>query len=151
MQISRARVIAVAESWIGTPFHDGTHIKGVGVDCAHFIAAVYEGAGAIDKVEIESYPPTWFMHRDEERFLSYLDRHMRRIEGRDADAGDTVIWKMGRCFAHAAIIVRWPSEIIHAWKPGHCVMRDSPLNGQLRGRKTLFFSPWPAEQASEGK
>ena len=138
---ARARVLAVAESWIGTPFHDGAQIHGTGVDCAHLIAAVYEGAGLIEKVEIESYPPTWFIHRGEERFLAYLDRYMRPIDERQAGPGDTAIWRMGRAFGHAAIVVAWPQAIIHAWKPGRRVLRDTALNGHLRTREVRFYSP----------
>jgi NlpC/P60 family putative phage cell wall peptidase len=33
-------LIAEARGWIGTPFHDGAGLKGVGADCVGFLAAI---------------------------------------------------------------------------------------------------------------
>lgn len=65
----RARLVAEAESWIGTPYHTGARVKGAGVDCLTFVAGVFENAGLVPKLAIPHYPPDWHLHRDDERYL----------------------------------------------------------------------------------
>src|SRR6266566_2725554 len=71
-QDERQRVLDVATSWRGTPFHDNARLRGIGCDCAQLLAAVFEEAGVMSRIDTEFYHPTFFMHRDEERFLSYV-------------------------------------------------------------------------------
>jgi cell wall-associated NlpC family hydrolase len=42
----RARVVALAREWIGTPYRNQARVKGIGADCT-FFAVVYEEAGLI--------------------------------------------------------------------------------------------------------
>lgn len=138
----REKIISVAKTWIGTPFHDNCGLKGVGTDCAHFLARVYEESGFSERVDIEYYSPQFFMHTDEEKFASYVLKYAKEIEEKNAGPGDAVLYKIGRSYAHGAIIVDWPSRIIHAHKLTGCVIESSSTDADLRGRKTRFFSIW---------
>jgi cell wall-associated NlpC family hydrolase len=138
----RACVLASALTWLGTPFHDVAGIKGVGVDCAHFVARAYEEAGMVRHIEIPPYPAQWFMHRDEERFLAFvLDAGAHEIEAAAARPGDLVMYKIGRCYAHGAVIIDWP-QIIHAHAPSRCVVIGDGVSGDLADYKRRFFSLW---------
>ena len=138
----RARIIAEAISWVRTPFHDDARLKGIGVDCAQLVAGVYLDAGVVPAFEIPRYTAQWFMHRSEEKLLDFVSRFGREIPESDVRPGDLAIYKIARAYAHAAIIVDWPSEIIHAHMPSRMVVRASPRGGDLHGAPIKFFSLW---------
>lgn len=43
--LDRDKIIKVARSWLGTPWHHNQRQKGVGVDCANFIVGTIEECG----------------------------------------------------------------------------------------------------------
>lgn len=141
----RDLIVSVAESWLRTPFHHMARLKGVGVDCAHLLAAVYEEAGLIDPVvlELPEYPCDWMMNRAEERFLA----EVLRIRGQEIDSpepGDVAVFKWARCYSHGAIVTEWPL-VIHAIAPLGEVMRGDATKYPLldkggRPRPVKFYS-----------
>lgn len=149
----RAAVIAAARSWLGTPFHDLGRVKGVGVDCAMYLAECFAEAGVVARVEVEPYSPQWHMHRSEERYISYVEQHAREIEGPPQPA-DVVLFRFGRAFAHGAIVVEWPL-IIHARTGQGVQYEDAERSAWLARvgegyenpappRPRKFFSFWAA-------
>lgn len=146
----RDRVVAVARTWIGTPFHHVAGIKHVGVDCAHFLARVFEEAGLIEPIEIENYSPQWFLNRYEEKFISYvLKCGGVEISEQEAQRGDVVLYRLGHCFAHGGIIVDWPREIIHAHMLSRGVLTAGGHEGGLLGRETRFFTLFKSKGGAE--
>lgn len=138
---ARAAIVREALTWVGTPYHSHARIKGVGVDCAQLPAAVYLSAGMIAPVNPE-YPADWMMHRDEEKFLSYVLPQAREIDESEALPGDLIIWRYGRTFSHSAIIIDLP-QIVHAVIRGAAVIladisRDSDLIDRPRRYFTVF-------------
>jgi cell wall-associated NlpC family hydrolase len=103
------------------------------------LAEVYEAAGVIPHVDIPFYPPDWHLHRGAERYLDGLTRYAREISA-PPSAGDAVLFKFGRCFAHGAIVVAWP-RLIHAWHNAGVVYADAG-QGQLARRAVRFFCPF---------
>ena len=112
---ARQRVVREAQGWIGTPYHPGARVRGPGggVDCAQLPAAVYHGAGVIHAVPLTTYPRDWHMHRSEELYLAEVLRHAREVAQGDPLPGDFLLYKVGRCWAHGAIVIEWP-RIVHA-------------------------------------
>ena len=135
----RATVVAEAVTWLGTPYHHMGRVKGSGTDCLMLLAGVYEAAGVIPHVDVTFYPPDWHMHRSTERYVEGLMQYAREI-GSPPQSGDAVLFKFGRCFAHGAIVVEWPS-LIHAWHNAGVVYGDA-TQGQLAGRPARFFCPF---------
>ena len=82
----RRRVIAEAESWLGTPYHHMGRLKGVGCDCLTLLAGVYHASGVIPALDIPFYPPDWHLHRSVERYLEGLVGHACEVDG--AKPGD---------------------------------------------------------------
>lgn len=136
----RAAVTAEARTWVGTPYHDCAMIKGVGVDCAMILKAVYEGAGAVPLVEIAPYSPQWYLHQGEERYLNTISLYADEIEQEQAKPADIAVFRFGRCFAHGAIIIEpgWP-HIIHAYKQARAVTIGVGTLGYLADRNRKFF------------
>jgi cell wall-associated NlpC family hydrolase len=135
----RASIVAEALSWEGTAYHPGARIKGVGCDCAQLPAATYIALGLIPDINPQ-YTQDWMMHRDEEKFLSFVTPYAREITRDEAGPGDFVIWKFGRTFSHSAIVIDLP-EVIHAAIKGASVFRTNmDQDSDLAGRECKFFT-----------
>jgi len=145
----RARVVSVAYGWLGTPYHTGGRLKGVGVDCLTLLAEVYTEAGVVPRIDIPYYPHDWHLHRGEERYLSGLLRYAHEIE-MSPQPGDICLWKFGRCFSHGAIVVEWPI-IVHAYVGRVCTLDNADAafwlsqvgesgQGSSKARPKRFFS-----------
>lgn len=143
----RARVAKVAREWIGTPFHDQAEVKGRdgGVDCATLLKRVYIEAGLIREFDIGYYSPQHFLHQTEERFLGWVSKFAKReVTAKTCGVGDIVLYRIGLCYAHGAIVVDpgWPT-IVHAHSAGRVVRRANglmPHLGEVLAVK--FFSFW---------
>jgi NlpC/P60 family putative phage cell wall peptidase len=140
----RAAVVAAAREWIGTPYHHAADVKGVGVDCAMLLVRVYCDLGLCPPFDPRPYTRDWFLHRDEERYLGFLLERSRQVA--TPGDGDVVLFRMGRCFAHGAIVVKAePLTIVHAFAPARCVVEDdvrrsAELAARLKHAK--FASYW---------
>jgi NlpC/P60 family putative phage cell wall peptidase len=111
---TRSRVVDVARSWLGTPYHENAEVKGAGCDCATYIAAVYKEAGMLTDFVMPSYRPTFHLHSDDPVYVRNIVTWCAEIERKDLLPGDIVVFRFGRQFAHGAIVTRWPS-VIHSY------------------------------------
>ena len=143
--IQREAVIAAALAWRGTPFHHEAMVKGAGVDCGMFLIAVYREAGLIPHFTVEHYSHQWQLHRTREWYLEYLRQFGREVEEREQGPGDVVIWKLGRVFSHAAIILDWP-QVIHAVNGMGVIIESVDSALRLIGRPRKFFSPFSGSE-----
>jgi cell wall-associated NlpC family hydrolase len=139
---TRKAICAEALSWVRTPFHDDARVKGVGVDCAQFVAGVYLAVGAVPEFETPRYVSQWFMHKTGEMLRDFVLQFGKQIDESDVKHGDLVLYKLGRAFAHAAIVIDWPNEIVHAHKLSNMVVRALPFSTDLKDKETQFFSLW---------
>ncbi len=140
LHASRSAVVAEALSWLRTPYHHRGRLKHTGVDCAQFPLQVYAACGLIDPFDPGDYPPDWHLHRSQERYLEPVCRLARQIEPATVQPGDFVVFRVGRCFAHGAIVIDWP-RIVHA-VVNHCVMLDEATSGRLAKSPFLAFTLW---------
>jgi cell wall-associated NlpC family hydrolase len=146
----RRLVVAEAESWIGTPYISNGAIKGKrgGTDCAMLLVAVYGNVGLIPKeYDPRPYPADWHVHQSYEKYMEQMllwAQQVRPPPRRSPLPGDIVMFKIGRVFAHGAIITNWP-HIIHAVgmdKVGH-----ADVSRLTQGKRALarvdkhFFTP----------
>jgi cell wall-associated NlpC family hydrolase len=130
-------LIDEALAWLGTPYHHEARIKGVGVDCGQFPAAVFEACELIPHVEIEPYTCDWHLHRSEERYLQIVEQFFERVE--HPQPGDLALFKFGRTISHGSIVVEWPL-IIHAYLPAMAVVLDDGIaNKDLAPRLAGFW------------
>jgi NlpC/P60 family putative phage cell wall peptidase len=140
----RALVLAEARSWLGTPYHHAADVKGAGVDCAMLLVRVFCDLGLVEKFDPRPYTRDWFLHRSEERYLDALLARAREV--RAPGLGDIVLFRMGRCFAHAGLVIKAePLTIVHAFAPARCVLEDeirrsAELTARLKDAK--FVSYW---------
>ncbi len=139
MEAWRTDVVEEAKTWLRTPWHHRARIKGVGVDCAQFLIGVYANAGLVEDFDTGEYPVDWMLHREEERFLFWIEKYLVPAEYPTPLSGDTVIWKFGRCFSHAAIVVEWP-VVIHAYMKDKSVVWGNAQIGELSHRECLRYT-----------
>ena len=149
----RLAIVCEAQSWIGTPYNSCQIVKGRrgGVDCGMFPLAVYADLGFIPKeFDPRPYSPQWHVHRDLEKYLEYTLRFSKEVLGPPARkplGGDFILFKLGRVFAHGAIVLNWPM-IIHATAYDGIMPEDVSKN--TTGKRALmnvpqrFFSLWEA-------
>lgn len=136
---SRERAIAEARTWLKTPHHHRAHIKGAGVDCGWLLIEVYSAVGVIPRFDPGEYPLDWMLHREEERYLEWVERYAARV-GVPAPA-DLVMYKRGRCYSHGAIVLDWPEQVLHAHVDEGVVISHG-LGGHFAEYPHRFYSPW---------
>lgn len=106
-----AAIVAEALSWVNTPYHHAADVKGVGVDCAMLPVRVFVGLGLVPTFDPRPYPHDWMLHRDDERYLGWVERFADRVE--EGAPGDLVLFRVGRCLAHGGIVIE-PGVMVHA-------------------------------------
>lgn len=114
----RARVVAEALTWLGTPYRHRQRVKGEGVDCAQILAAVYEAAGVIEPLDLGEYATQWHLHHEREVYLEWLEfaGAVRVTEG-DPLPADVGVWKYGLTHSHGGIVVEGGPDpvVVHSY------------------------------------
>lgn len=80
------RLVEEARSWKGTRFQHQGQLKGIGVDCANFVALVARDAGIKDVNIPNNYRP----REDGTVMLRLLHEHMEMIEQDQMQPGDVL-------------------------------------------------------------
>lgn len=144
-QEQRGAVIAEARTWLRTPWVHQAAIKGEAVDCAMFLISVFHRAGVIEWYDPRPYPRSWFVHQDEERFLNAIVHHFRCEEVAPAAArpGDLFMYRIGRCYAHGAILVA-PELVVHSFAKNGQVIYTETFDPDLSKAAPRAFNPWGA-------
>lgn len=135
----RIAVAQHAHSWLGTDYHHQARIKGAGVDCALLLCEVYQAAGVIPFVDPTPYPQNWHIHRNDERYLSWMNQYALLSD--DApELGDLVMFKFGRAYSHAGIYVG-DNSVIHSLQDVGVIQSklDEP---PLCNRAMLVYTFW---------
>lgn len=151
----RAAFVQAAVAYIGTPYHHMGRVKGAGVDCATLLICSASDAKIISDVKLDYYPSDWNLHRGSERYLATISKYVKEMvppPDRAPIPGDIVLWRFGRSYSHAAIVVEWP-KVVHARMGTPVCFEDAekaqwlttigesdPARGKPRPKK--FFSLW---------
>lgn len=152
----RDLVVAEARSWLGTPYHHRASVKGHGVDCGQLIIRAFIDVGLVPPFETGNYNHDWHLHRNEERYLEYVERYLKRIDDveyplKDRESsfsrlpGDVLVWRVGRTFSHGGIVTRWP-WIIHSSFPDRMVVEVELYNTPMSIRPMRVYSFWGQEE-----
>jgi cell wall-associated NlpC family hydrolase len=139
----RAAIVAETRSWIGTPYRHMGRAKGPsgGVDCAQLVWAVFHACGLTPFMPLEPYPRDFMLHQGIERYLTIVLDRAHEVD--EARPGDLVLYRVGRLYAHGAIVDApgWP-RIVHAWYAARAVIADDGQAHRLARRPHKFFSRW---------
>jgi hypothetical protein len=127
--MSRIESVAIARSFIGTPYHLHGRLKGVGVDCATLLCEFLIEIGAAqekDFVALGFYASDWFCHDKSNRYLAWAMRHAKlaaetvaRPGIKEALPGCIALFQVVKSpvFNHGAVITEWPMGV-HAQADG---------------------------------
>lgn len=153
--MKREAVVAAVRSWVGTPYHHMARVKRVGADCGQVIIAAFEEAGAVPHIETGAYTMDWHLHRDEERYLGFVEQYLTRADEVYGEAtlaervlkdpsyaiapGDVPVWKVGRTFAHGGIVTEWP-KFVHAYLPSGIVEEVSLIGTPMATRPMRVYT-----------
>lgn len=141
------QVLAEATTWLGTPWHHEGGVKGAGVDCAMLLVRVFSAVGAIPDIDPRPYPMDHMLHSAQERFLSWLEQYADPVPlGKDPQPGDVIVYRVGRCYSHAAIVDQWPN-VIHAFRDERKVVVTRFDVGRLAGKLFKIMRLRALEQA----
>lgn len=111
----RARIVAEALSWVGTPYRHQASLKGVGCDCLGLIRGLWRARVGPERERVPAYTPDWAEASGAETLCEAARRHMREIAPGAAEAGDVMLfrWRDGLPAKHAGLIVA-PGRMVHA-------------------------------------
>lgn len=141
---TRVAVVEEALTWEQTPYRHHARLKGVGVDCAQILCAVYESVGLSPHVELGNYAPDWHMHRSVEVYQSTLATYMTQLaEGVAPQIGDVALFRFGRAFSHAGILIS-EEEVLHAYIGRGVIRTRWRTEDPLAGRDVVYFTAWGA-------
>src|SRR3972149_717145 len=102
-RITPETIVAVARTWIGTPYHHQAALKGVGCDCLGFVRGVWREITGQDHEAIDPYSPDWGETSQTEHLYAGARRYLlevnlthpvraERITG--TQCGDVVLFRM---------------------------------------------------------
>ena len=136
--VDRSAIVAEALSWVGTPYHHHGRIKGVGVDCAQILIAIYcDALRLAPPIDVGTYSTQWHLHRGEEVYLDWLATGGAHQVQTPAP-GDIAVFRFGRTFSHSAICVA-DNEFVHAYVELG-VIQSRLTEAPLQGREAQFWS-----------
>ncbi len=104
-----ARVLALAEGWIGTPYRHQGATKGVGCDCLGLVRGIWRELYGEEPEAVPAYAPDWAERSGEERLLQAAGRHFGRVASfEESRPGDLVLFRFrpGMAAKHAGILAR---------------------------------------------
>lgn len=114
--IERARVVAIARDWLGTPYHHQASLKGVGTDCIGLVRGVYRELYDHEAQDVPPYSADWGDAHGNEDLLEAGRRYLVEIPVGDAKFGDVVAvrWLKSGVAKHA-VLISSPNTMIHAY------------------------------------
>ncbi|KQV63835.1 NlpC/P60 family protein [Rhizobium sp. Root1220] len=139
MTTMERHVLAIAESWIGTPYRHQASLKGVGCDCLGLVRGVWRELYGAEPELPPPYAPDWAERSGEDRLMNAARRHFgASLPLAERRPGDLLLfrWRPEVAAKHAGIFVG-EREFIHAYEQA-AVIR-SPLVPSWRRRIAAVF------------
>ncbi len=133
-----ARVIAVARSWLGTPYHDQASLRGAGCDCLGLARGVWREAVGPEPFPIPPYSRDWGETGPREVLAEGARRMMIEVSPADAGPGALVLFRMKpHAIAKHVGILTGPATFLHAYERLGVI--EEPLTQVWRRRIAFAF------------
>jgi NlpC/P60 family putative phage cell wall peptidase len=139
---ARERALAVARTFIGTPYRHQGHRRGVGCDCLGLVRGVWRELYGRESEAPGPYSPDWAETGRGDPLLEAARRHFVSVAAGDGLPGDLVLfrWRDAGPARHCGLLDE-PDEsgarLIHAYQ-GASVL-SSPLTPGWAGRIAATF------------
>ncbi|MBB5518097.1 NlpC/P60 family protein [Amphiplicatus metriothermophilus] len=150
--VSRARIVAEARAWLGTPYLHQASAKGAGTDCLGLIRGVWRALYGAEPEIVPPYTPdwnerAWLAGPRREPLLEAARRHMAERAPAAAAPGDALVFRVvcDGPAKHCGILSA-PDRFIHAYA-GRAVI-ESRLTRWWRERIAGAFA-FPGTEEEE--
>lgn len=90
---TRARVVAAARAWLGTPYHHQASTLGVGVDCIGLVRGVFRSLYGAEAQALPGYSRDWAEATGSETLLEAARIHLVEIDPHVARPGDILVFR----------------------------------------------------------
>ncbi|KGJ11908.1 peptidase [Paracoccus versutus] len=132
------RVITIARSWLGTPYHDQASLRGVGCDCLGLGRGVWREAVGPEPFPIPSYSRDWGETGPREVLAEGARRMMIEVLPAEIGPGALLLFRMKpRAIAKHVGILTGPGTFLHAYERLGVV--EEPLTPSWRRRIAFAF------------
>ena len=132
------RVIAIARSWLGTPYHDQASLRGVGCDCLGPARGVWREVVGPEPFPIPPYSRDWGETGPREVLADGARRMMIEVPTSEAGPGALVLFRMKpRAIAKHVGILTGPDTFLHAYERLGVI--EEPLTHAWRRRIDFAF------------
>jgi len=132
------RVIGIARSWLGTPYHDQASLRGVGCDCLGLARGVWREVVGPEPFPIPPYSRDWGETGPREVLAEGARRMMIEVEPGAAGPGALVLFRMKRrAIAKHVGILTEPDTFLHAYERLGVI--EEPLTHAWRRRIAFAF------------
>jgi cell wall-associated NlpC family hydrolase len=138
----RKQIVTEAMTWVKakTPYQGHSRKKGVGCDCGQLLYSVYNALDLLPEVDLpKDYRLDVSQHQASTAYVDLVATYFDEIREQEALPGDLVVYKLGLAYAHGAIIVRWPDQIIDAELHGGVKVRHGTNKPAFRMAARKFF------------
>lgn len=121
--------MAIARSWLGTPYHHQASLRGVGCDCLGLLRGIWREIHGVEPENPPAYTSDWAEVSGEETLIAAGRRHMTGIDPVEAGPGDVLMF-------------RWrphlPAKHVGLLCPDDCVIHAQEGVGVVE----FMLSPW---------
>jgi NlpC/P60 family putative phage cell wall peptidase len=132
------RLIAVARSWLGTPYHDQASLAGVACDCLGLARGVWREVVGPEPFPIPPYSRDWSESGPREVLAAGARRMMPEIAPADASPSALILFGMiPRAISKHVEILTSPDTFVHAY--GRRGVIEEPLAPTWRRRIAFGF------------
>lgn len=91
--ISRSRIVEIARSWLGTPYHHQASSMGAGCDCIGLVRGVYRSLYETEPDPIPGYSPDWLDTAATDSLMASARRYLIEIPIVAAASGDVLVFR----------------------------------------------------------
>jgi NlpC/P60 family putative phage cell wall peptidase len=125
----RTRIVTIARTWLGTPYHHQASAKGVGTDCIGLVRGIWRELYGAEPQALPAYTRDWAEAHGRETLLEAARRHLVEVPSDQAQPGDILIfrWRRNAPAKHCAVLST-SGAMIHA-------LEGAPVS-------EVAFSPW---------
>ena len=142
MTVAQEKIVAVARSWIGTPYVHQSAVKGAGTDCLGLLRGVWRAVQGAEPEAIPAYSMDWSEPQGEEQLWEAAARHLQPKPISEEAPGDVLLFRMRQqgVAKHLGIQsgIGAQTSFVHAYT-GHGVV-ESPLSKPWRRRIVARFT-----------